>query len=108
MNQFLGFEERYDTSRGAMVHSLHKWARQFEVFLGELSDLRTSFFDKYRVNEHNKILFSKGQEWSHLRDSNSRPADYKSAALPSYAKVALTPGICHSFLLLSVRWCKAL
>ena len=34
----------------------------------------------YRNNTKNK--------WSHLRDSDSGPADYKSAALPGYAKVA--------------------
>ena len=28
------------------------------------------------------------RKWSHLGDSNSGPADYKSAALPGYAKVA--------------------
>ena len=41
-------------------------------------------------------------KWSHLRDMNPRPADYKSAALPGYAKVAVNLGIMIMFKYLSL------
>lgn len=51
------------------------------------------------------------EEWSHLRNLNPRPADYKSAALPSYAKVADNAVILISFITISktfvkIQYCK--
>ena len=43
-------------------------------------------------------------KWSHLGDSNSRPVDYKSTALPGYAKVAFAmSGILTSFIIVFIK-----
>ena len=48
----------------------------FEPPKAEPADLQSAPFDRSGISPHN-------HSWSWLTDSNPRPADYKSAALPT-------------------------